>query len=471
MKIKITTSVLKVLIDNNQILLITKLIKYIRDQYAAVDWKIVSSMKMSEEILELLKDFLIKEYVSVSQTLSISWMRDNPTKISYKYISKYQVLDRPFIRDFITSLDINNIIRYQESICDETDSTFIEELEPYFDKNLLLTYRKVPEAWIEDNYADLDKELISKHKLSEAFMDAHFADLNKDSLIVYGSIDTEELFIKYSGLYPDLNRHKALEFIQFSEEYLLNNIYTFNPFKILRYQKNISKYFILGKLNWFDTYFLSKYTGLDNATLSSIPNIVYNLISKYSILNNSYISENKHLLNKKLISKYQILETEYLLNNPLYFDYHYVQMYQVLDISVMEKYIAKFNIDLLFIYQGVDEEFVRFCLQRKPSANLNNLLIYQADNISEVFVLEYFDRFNKSVISRYKQLSLSTIDSLKDKLDMYNISKYQASLTESWINTNKEILNIDNILNNTNLNLSDVFKESLALWFLNTKEL
>lgn len=468
---KITTSMLKVLIDNNQILLITKLIKQIKEQYTSVDWKIISCVKMSEEILEILKDLLFKDYISISQTLSISWMRANPSKINYKYISKYQVLDRNFIREFIALLDAAKIVQYQESICDENDSSFIEELEQYFDKNKILTYRKVPEAWITDNYADLNKELISKHKLSEAFMDLHFNDLDKDLLIIHGSIDTEELFIKYSGIYPNLNRHKAIEFIQFSEEYLLENVYTFNPFKLLRYQKNISKYFILGKLDWFDTYFISKYGSMNDEMIRSIPNINYNLISKYHTLNNSYISENKHLLNKKLISKYQILATDYLLNNPLYFDYHYVQMYQILDISVMEKYIAKFNIDLLFIYQGVDEEFVRFCLQRKPSTNLNNLLIYQPDNISEEFVIEFFDRFNKSVISKHKQLSLATIDAFKDKLDLYNISKYQASLTESWINTNKDILNIDNILNNQNLNLTNVFRESLKLWFLNTKEL
>jgi len=470
---KIDTYLLKHLFETDQFNYLkknkTKIIKHNK-----IEWYYLSTIKVSERIIELFKEKFIPKILIVKKRLSQSFIEVYPEFVDgdqeKKLIVRYIPLTKGYIADNKEILDWKYIVKYQDSICNASDMSFVETHISYIDKDLLIKNREVSEDWIESYYSDLDPEIISRyHTCSQSFMDSHMEDLNFTSLLVGGSINTEELFLRYDN---KLNINMALQYIKFSSEFLIENWYKLNNERIARYQ-NLCDSIITSKKNELDWHLLSKYQyqASEDIFKDNISSVVLCSLLRYKTdLSEEFL---QYLIDQSLLSdnlirvlcRHQTLSESFIITNESKLDIDYVCMHQTLTNTTLlddEWFNKRMNMDIVCKHQELNNAFLT---DNRNLLRLNYKTISKEQILDETFMREWFFKLDKSFLCIYQTLSSTFLVKYFGKIDRIAICKYQ-TLTETFIDEHKEMLNTDFILK-YQTTLSTEFKTTLTTWYGN----
>ena len=155
----------------------------------------------------------------------------------------------------------------------------------------------------------------------------------------------------------------------------------------------------------------------------------WNILCAYQNLSESFIKkiENMNInLNWNILVRNQKISDDYiehlLFNSNKRIYHNSVILHQTLSESFIRKYYKKFDINLIFSYQSLSDNLLKFITnQYKTNGNINWLSVSLSQNLSEQFILDNLDNLNLKTIatnniyydSKYKLLSYETIYAAK----------------------------------------------------------
>ena len=107
-------SVLKLLFSFNERNCVTESIHKILNNNEEKEWKDISKILLSEDLVRKFRNRVNWGYISYFQKLSEEFIREFRNRVVWKCISSYQKLSEEFVREFRDSVDWKHIFYYQE---------------------------------------------------------------------------------------------------------------------------------------------------------------------------------------------------------------------------------------------------------------------------------------------------------------------------------------------------------------------
>jgi len=428
-----------------------------------INWNIISAIKMPKIFLDLLKDYLNWDIVSIYQKLDELTIIQYKDKINFKFISKFQKnLSEEFISEYLTRLYLPYLLMYQKNISLE----FLNSHKENFSSNdwaIISKFRELDINFILENANQLNFSLISKYQ-SFSYTD-YLLISNKivpkylihNTKLKENNFFTENFFINHlEGIIPF---NWALENIKFSIPYLESKKCFITTKRLCKYQtlteEFIEKYRYW--LNWF-------------------------MICKYQTLSEEFMDKYFEFLNKKNICKYQTLSEEFMDKYADSLDFNLIAKYQKgLSYDFIKMHLTKFNPTLLLIYQKnvlldneLDEQSIFDILPFKKEFYYKIISKYQI--LPYKYYTNYSTLLDWDFISRYQTLNLNLLLEFKEKLNWVLVCRFQI-LNEETIKHPQLLsyLNFDNIAIYQNLSQSLELEQwvinNLDTYFKNSKEL
>lgn len=405
-----------------------------RDQ--SLDWNFLSCISTTERVLNLFWNKLNKSHMVIFNKLSEPFIISHITEFQdvMKYISFYQKLSRGFIDTYKHLLSWTNLIQSQD-LCDPADMSLVVSCDAYIDKNELIMYNKVSQTYLEDNFAILNKLIMSRKQiLSESFIDAHIIDFTPacfKSMLLGGSINTETLVDKYIS---HLDVNDVVEHVQLSETFLNTHYADIDKNKLVIYQKNLPITFLRLHADDLDWYLISKHVQLSyDMFIEFDRRIDWDIASKYQQIPDAIIMNPDFFkkMNSKLLSKFNTLSNAAMLRYGGTLDPHYISIYQTIDNTILE---SQLNFRLSF----------------------TNLSVYS--NITEPNLTKYTNKWNHNLLAKYQDLPIAYLTSNISKFDnKYTLTRYHGHKFDETFITNNEIYFDFNILSKVKVDLSEAF--------------
>ena len=393
---KFTNATLKYFIDNKMYYFLYKNKRDILNATRVdINWDFISMIVEDANVIDLLKEKLNWKLVSGAATLDISTIEQFYVKLDKSIISRHQTLTRQFIKDHGDDLNWTELLEFQD-VCDESDMTVVDMYPLHIDKNRLIEFNQVNMSYLETNYSELDKEIISRFQVVDTtFINNHVGDLNFTSLMVGGSIANQADFITYQ---PMTEINIAIEFIDFDIVFIESNYANLNKNRIWRYQKDYSDQFLIDHADDINFNLLSKYANLtESQMIANVSNLDGILLSKYQTLSESFIEDNLPMLDTKLLSKHQVIGENLLVRYPSRFDLNNIAIYQTLsDTSLRSTIGHRLPFNVVAANQTLTEVQVEYFKNRLA---LNKVL--KKSGLSYTFITNNIKQFESYDICRY----------------------------------------------------------------------
>ena len=151
--------------------------KYIRNNPDKINWNYISKYpKLSEDFIREFQDKINWKYISIYQKLSEDFIREFHNKIYWNYISYTQKLSEKIIREFQNKVNWKYISHYQK-----LSEDFIREFQNKVNWYYITIYQKLSEDFIREFQDKFDWDNISKNQILRKEFIKEFEDkINKE---------------------------------------------------------------------------------------------------------------------------------------------------------------------------------------------------------------------------------------------------------------------------------------------------
>lgn len=375
----------------------------------AIDWESLSQYKALEN--------------------QASFMMQNAEKLDWNTISQFQILNSSNIMDNVDKINWNKVYRYQKLDLvwlDRLDKKYKELIDwdtisetqvlnegfisRYRDKlnwHKICKYQNLSESFMEFNITYLDmKEISRSQTLSETFIETHKDDLYWPYICKHQ--DLSEAFINQHLDKIDWQTLDIGVTSQLTDTFVLNHKDDIGLDRVFTEHR----FSISTLISYVDQY----------------PTVIFNhdhLICRYQRLNENFITLHNDYIRTK--------------HNNQWIDWHGISYYQSLSESFINNHKGEVHWPSISIKQLLGTNFIR---TNRNLVDWKFIIMYQ-NHLSESFFLEFIDKELQKdfmgLMSRYVQLSESTMNTYFNYIGWDNIARYQI-LSNGYYNTHKENL-------------------------------
>ncbi len=400
------------LVARNQITYISSKLNDLRKEKNAINWKVVTMQLQTDEMYELLKEFInVNDYIA-NFAVTDEFLETNIALLDWKIVSQYCTdLSEAFIRTHKHQLDWTIFLKYKTDLAVD----FLEEMYEYYDNDILMRYQTLTEAFLISHWSEINKDIVSRYQtLSAQFVIDYSSDLNFEELLVSGNLNETLLTVNFPTKLPF---NQSIRYVQFSEETLTNANYYINWRFVSRYQTSLSTEFLELYKTVLDWNILSEHRRFSEAEMDQFSTYLdWIMLSKVNTANmtESYIVTNKAKLSGRMISKYKAgLTTGFITQNINFLDITYLLMYQTVDVTILETLVL---------------------------TNIQWEILSKHQTLTEEFMTTYYAKLNKKYLAKFQVLSEEFITAHLDTLPSDFVCLFQ-TLSEGWITTNSAWVN------------------------------
>jgi len=400
---------------------LSHLMPEIRTKKGSVNWQLVSSQDIAFPIRELLKDFLDWKILSITNQITEDEIKEHIDEVSLKFISAEYNLSESFIDENKDLIDME-IVSSNRQVLENTDILTNNNLQSLLDKTEICKSGVVlGGSFIEDHIDEFEIPLLCRTQtISESFILSNYAQYFKDSvndLLIGGNI-TQTIVELHRDDFPYIG--KTLNYVQYSEEFIRNNLDVLNINLAVQTQDSLSEEFyrehideinmdiLIGNNQVSETFILEYMHLINKEVLSSRQN-----------LSESFILANRENLNLPVICrKRKDFSKEFILEiiNDVPLKYLYTQ--DNFDLELMRAHSHSMNFERLFFERkfpiSVISEFAS-----GSSALCRVACITQV--LNETFIEENFSIMDKYLLLKYQKdnMSESFINNHKDEFGIF----------------------------------------------------
>lgn len=419
-----------------------------------IDWTVACrSVQLSENVIRHAcnQDGFDWKVAVVIQSIPTDVLEEHMDKVDWEDVQKNQVLSLQFIKNHKDAVNVELILKSKQ-YPQETLNYFMGDSNPnnvYNLLNIMLTYQKPNEEFLEQHWDLIDKDVLLKNqKLSEEFIRKHLQDFDINTLASTQELPEDILVDQVKNIQKNI-----LSKINLPEPILMEHISLFDEFDVIKYQ-NITRLvygYLKNNNDKIDTELFNyriksrEFKPIENKEIrDTIINTFQNWeqISYEKNLNIEFIKEFQSKLKMRVVVNNTTLTSDDIAQLNLNSIERYMWFIQQKDVNIKNDHLSfefwwEDDSAQEVISQMSDLEKSAFIELFRDNSNLVQIV---KTHQLPVWVLELMkDEVSWYWVCRYQKMSSETIDSFIQYIDPTYLVEYQ-NLSEEFIMKYKDIL-------------------------------